>query len=437
MNKILSYNNRLISMLLIVSFGFVCFNSCEKEEDFGSNPITVSSVHLNDADDTVIDREVVFARLNSLIRLQGSGFKGMRKVYINGMDSYFNPVYVTDNSMLVKIPKDAPTIDADEEVRNKIRLVKTGTEYTFDFDIRASAPTVSRISHTLPQAGETITLYGSNLTEISKITFPGGIEVTESIESDEDGEFCTLTVPSGITKSGAVLVEGSNGKAYSPSYFNFKAGIVNNFDDRNHHSWGSGISGNISEALPATGNGPKSQGNYRSLNPDGIIFGSGPKLAFSWAKSDVWKDLLPAYIPTITPATEMAFQFDMYVATEWNAGSVHVVLLDEFPTDALYEYDYAPWINRTSGAKRDIFTTDAWFTVSIPLNTFGAYSTEGTFQTLLDKEATTQFHQYGIFFNNTLIDGIEPIDTDVEIFYDNFRFVPIDTPPVSDYDDEE
>jgi len=125
----------------------------------------------------------------------------------------------------------------------------------------------------------------------------------------------------------------------------------------------------------------------------------------------------------------MAFQFDLYVSGVWNSGSVHVVVLDEFPTDQLYEYDFAPWIDMSSGkAVRSTYTNDNWFTVTIPLSSFGALAGDKTFKALIDKEATSQYHQYGLFFNNTDLNSIESIATNVVIYYDNFRFVPLDTP---------
>jgi len=415
----------------------IFFTSCKEEIDYGNVPVTITSVHLCDVD--YPDRIITYARLGYLIRLEGSGFTGLTQIYINGVSAYINPTLMTDNSLIVRVPSDAPTTEADSSVRNKIRFVKGETyEYVYNFDIRAAAPTLTNVSHTLAQAGEEITITGTYLYEVSKVTFPGGIEVTDGIISDEDGEFCTVVVPEGVTVSGSLLVEGSSGAAYSPAYFNYKEGILNNFDDKNTHSWGGGLlSDNLTEVIPATGNGPKSQGNYRSLNKDGSSFATAtPKQSFGWASSRQFSSL-ESVIPFTTPTSEMAFQFDLYVSGEWNSGSVHVVILDEFPTDQLYEYDFAPWIDKTTGtAVRSKYINDRWFTVTIPLSTFGALTGEKTFKALIDKEATSQYHQYGLFFNNTDLESIASIATNVVVYYDNFRFVPLVTPSYNEFGEE-
>jgi len=423
----------ILAMVCLLSAVFA-FTSCKDDDDAEKSPVTVNSVHLQDT--KYPDKLITFARLGNLVRLDGSGFTGITEVQVNGTSAYVNPTYMTNTSIIFRIPKDAPTSEAPENVRNTIKFIKGASEFVYEFDIRAAAPLVSGISHTLPQAGETITIYGSDLVEIDKITFPGDVIVTDGIVSDEDGKFCTVVVPSGITQSGALLVEGSNGGAYSPAYFNFREGITNNFDDVDTYSWGGGeISGNLTASIPSSGNGPKSQGNYRSLNKDGITFAvESNKQAWGWCNSAKWTSILDGVIPFSSLAKDVAFQFDIYVANDWNSGSLHIVMLDEFRPETLYEYDYTPWIDNF---KRGTFTSDSWFTVTIPLNKLEALSEDGqVFQSLMDKEATTNYHQYGVQFNNSKIDDIDAIATNVMIYYDNFRFVPLETPEYDEFGDQ-
>src|ERR1035437_901254 len=102
-----------IGLLVSLFVGSLGFSSCKQDVNSASTPIKVDSVFLEDATSSVIDRKVTFARLGSLIRIQGSGFTGMKKVYINGYDSYFSVTMITDISMLIQVPGKAPTVDAD------------------------------------------------------------------------------------------------------------------------------------------------------------------------------------------------------------------------------------------------------------------------------------------------------------------------------------
>ena len=212
---------KLLCMLLLPTV----FISCNKDDEYfdekyQSTPITVTQVYLEDYESSVPDRPITYARLGQLIRIEGSGFYGMKKVYINGYDTYFNRAYVTDNSMLVSINSDTPVSDAEPEERNIIRFVKNSTELSYNFTIRAASPTITSISNTLPAAGEKVTVYGTGLEETSKVTLPGSIEITTGIESDEDGEWYSFTMPSGVTTGGSIYSEGANGQAATPAYFN-------------------------------------------------------------------------------------------------------------------------------------------------------------------------------------------------------------------------
>ena len=87
--------------------------SCNEEDKYfdskyQSTKIVVDQIYLEDYESSVPDRPVTFARLGQLIRVEGSGLYGMKKVYINGYETYFNRAYVTDHSMLIQINSNTP-----------------------------------------------------------------------------------------------------------------------------------------------------------------------------------------------------------------------------------------------------------------------------------------------------------------------------------------
>ena len=114
--KYLKYT-RLLCMALL-AMGFTACNDEDAyfEEDAQNSPIVVNKVYLQDVESSVPDREVTFARLGQVIRLSGSGLYGVRKVYINGYDTYFNRALVSDQSLLVQLNKETPVAEAEEEV---------------------------------------------------------------------------------------------------------------------------------------------------------------------------------------------------------------------------------------------------------------------------------------------------------------------------------
>ena len=423
------------------------FISCNKNNDYPSNndPIVVKSVHLSDAKDVVLDRTVSFARLGQLLRIEGTGFLGMQKVYINGVSAYFNTTLMSNTSMIVRVPGNAPTVEAAEDVRNTIRFVKSDNNQTvYTFDIRMAAPTVTNISHTLPQAGERIYIYGTNLYEINKVTFPGNVVVTTDIESDnEKGTYCTLIVPAGITQSGAVLVEGSAGGAYSPRYFNFKEGLyMTDFSNDPHHSWSSGVSGNLTDIIPTAGDGPKSQGIYRAYNVNGdLIPAAKVDVGFYWANSGDWSTVFTeSVIPSTTSTALCGVQMDVYFEGEWNSGTIRFVVADGAGASR-YCMLYTPWV--VNGRKVEFTNPGGWFTITFPFSNSPDFD-EKSFAEVTNAVNTASYKQWGPHFDNTDITTgsgaslvvLQPSEpTNVIIYFDNFRIVPLDVMTYSDYGD--
>lgn len=204
----------LLPLGLLVMTPFLA--SCgDDNDDSGAAQMVINKVYLENAsaEDSVYDREVSFARLGQLIRLEGSGFTGLKHVYVNGYDTYFNNALMTDNNVWITLNANTPVAKAEASVRNTIQLVKDNATYTYQFTIRASSPSVTSVDNTLPRPGEKVTVYGNNLQETTHLTLPGGVEITEGITSDEDGKWYSFTMPSGVTESGSITSEGANGTA--------------------------------------------------------------------------------------------------------------------------------------------------------------------------------------------------------------------------------
>ena len=103
--------------LIVVALITACFSACHDDDVTISQsaPISVDQIYLEDYKSVVPDRAVDFARLGQLILIEGEGFFGVKKLYINGYDTSFNVACVTDRSMLVNIHKNTPVVDANED----------------------------------------------------------------------------------------------------------------------------------------------------------------------------------------------------------------------------------------------------------------------------------------------------------------------------------
>lgn len=440
--------------MLAVLLVSLLFNACENN-DSGGGKITISKVYLEDVNSSVPDREVSFGRLGQLLRIEGSGFTGLKRVYINGYSTYFNTVFVSDNSMLINISANTPVIDADPSVRNTIRMVNDNDEEIYSFEIRSAAPDITSISNTLPNVGETITVYGTGLTEVTKVVFPGNVEVTSGITYDPDGEFFTVTMPSGVSEEGGSLfIESANGGAYSPAYFNFKKGVILDFDGMGTHGfWGTSTSMIKDTDLQSTviGTGNISHGKYVPHRPSRIasFAAATNRCSEVWTAGngvDDWRGQLTPYIPASTPLDQVALQFDIYVPTAWkDSGFLKICLANNFNggewTGAVY--NYVPWIAADGTVKE--FQATSWTTVTIPLNKIYAYSKAAfTFETVLAYREAATYKNFGFYFENSDIKlsnvtgaTTETVyaskATSVSVYTDNWRIVSLKKPTYSDF----
>ncbi|MDR0575396.1 MAG: glycan-binding surface protein [Tannerella sp.] len=454
MKNRLKYRNILLSVLLCM----VVISACDNDDDIASSPISVQKIFLEDADSNVPDREVKYARLGQLLRIEGSGFLGLKRVYINGYSTYFNPVFVTDNSMLIRVSENTPTTESDPGDRNKIHFVKDATAFTYEFEIRASAPAITGVSHTMPLAGEWITVYGTGLYEVNRVVFPGNIEETSEIANGEDGESFMVKVPAGVSEDGgSLLIECANGGAYSPAYFNFKAGVILNFDGRGSQgSWGSSVSMIKPEDLESAsvGFGNVSQGTYCAHRPQRIAsFDAGKnRCSEVWTAGngvDDWRGQLTPYIPASTPLSEVGFQFDIYVPEEWvGTGYLKICLQNGFNGGEWEKdsYNFVPWI---VGKEVVPFKTQGWQTVTVPITKLYMYA-EGdfTFEDVLTRRETASYSNFGFYFENSEFTlgnvtgnssdetAFVPSATSVRVYSDNWRVVSLAIPSYSDFPEE-
>lgn len=430
-------------LCLLFSFAFsaLIFTSCDDDNDDSGSTPAINNVYLEDAQSTVPDRLVEFIRLGQTIRLEGSGFAGVKKIYVNGHSVYFNPVFMTDNNIIFRVSSSVPVMDASDDVRNTIRLEKSETNsFTYSFEIRSAAPSITGISHTMPQAGEKIIITGTALQEIKSITFPGNVVVTEGIVEDEDGRWVEVIVPAGVSnEGGSILVIGANGGAYSPAYFNFKKGLLHNFDDVNNAAWSNGeISDDLTAVMPsAAGSFPKSQGVYRSANKSGKTMSAGDApvdYTRYWIDNSVWAGVIAeSGIPLSTTTDQCAIQMDIYYEGVWNSGNIRFVIADGWGADR-YCVVYAPWTE--NGLKVEVANPGCWHTITLPFNLSKDFE-KGDLAAVLEQISLATYKQAGPWFENGNIDEAQSEASDLNIYFDNIRIVPLEVPAYSDFNDEE
>ena len=452
--------------IICIAFATMCSISCSENDGDaypdGNGPVAVSKVYLEDAESTVPDREVTFARLGQTLRIAGSGFGGTKKILVNGYETYFNTALATDNSMILQLQSKTPVSSAPDSVRNKIQFVKDNGTYSYDFTIRAASPQITSFSNTLPQPGETVTVYGANLQETSKVTLPDGTTVTDIINAkgDDEGKWFSFVMPDGVKTSGSITTDGANGTAISAEYFNNRNCMILDFDGtgtQGYWSWthtGSMINKDSDLVADPLASG---RGNVCPMIPsrlitDGVAAGKN-RASEVWTagtgnEMDDWTRMY-TYIPKTTPLTDVAFQFDIYVPDAWtNTGYLQINMVNNSSFTGYGSSEstsigvayYIPWI------KNDVITpfkTSGWQTVTIPLSEFGRFAAEikdgkaPTFQELVEYRNKADYRNFGMSFVNGdfTYNKVEYTATvsKQRVYVDNFRIVPSKSSVVKDY----
>lgn len=488
MTKIMKFQYIAAAAVLLAGFATSCNDDdAYFESDAQGTPMKISKVYLEDYKSSVPDREVEFARLGQMLRLEGSGFYGVKKVYINGYDTYFNRAYVSDGSMIVSINSKTPVSDCDESVRNTIRLVKDGdNEFVYNFLIRNGYSIIENVSNTLPQPGETVTVTGSYLHETSKVILPGGVEVTEGIVNDEDGEWFTFVMPSGVTEGGPIISESPNGSTQSPAYFNERRGLLIDFDTEGQQGmWGGkdddgnikpGASMIYTEDLvddPAgSGRGKCAPLIPQRLFDEGGIAAGKPRAAEMQTVGDgdkAWEDWsrMTDFIPAETPVNEIALQVDVYCPNPWTidlGGQIQVQLINNYNIAGIGSdddgknnlvYCFAPYLSGGKSGEAVPFVTTGWQTLTIPMSSINKYATlladaeaqTPTFQMVIDDRNAATYPNFGVGFVNSDFDYTDAtgekvtlkssVFTGPALYFDNWRVVPFKAYTPSDYEEPE
>ena len=142
---------------VVTMFGMV---SCSEDNDSNSAaPPVINSVSASvDAEGMPVDlTPVTQGYADNVYIIQGSGFSTVKKVFINDMDTYFNPTLVTDNTIFITIDRNTPYSEQADE----IRIVTDYGTATFGFVVAPPAPALTSFNPINAAPGETVTIYGS------------------------------------------------------------------------------------------------------------------------------------------------------------------------------------------------------------------------------------------------------------------------------------
>ncbi|MCZ8196927.1 MAG: hypothetical protein O9267_04915 [Flavobacterium sp.] len=154
---------KIINLLGCLSFLLATFvaTSCSNDDNANSssNPPTITSVSASADEEgqplALTPTSVGYA--NNVYIINGSGFSSLQHVYFNDFESYFNPNFVTDNTIFVTINTNTPYANGS----NKLKVVTKNGTAEFDFVIAPPSPIVTGYNSINAANGDQIKIKGN------------------------------------------------------------------------------------------------------------------------------------------------------------------------------------------------------------------------------------------------------------------------------------
>lgn len=183
------------------------FISCTKDKSGGSPSISYVRITRPESSDSLL----AGAGQGQLIAIMGKDLQDAVQVWFNDQQAVLTPTYITNTSLLVRVPSQIPTV-----VSNKLKIIfKNGFVLLYTFEVQISAPVVSAMTCEYVKEGQVATITGNFFYAPLSVKFAGG--VTGTITSVTDREI-NVTVPAGA-QPGQITVTTNFGETKSNFWF--------------------------------------------------------------------------------------------------------------------------------------------------------------------------------------------------------------------------
>lgn len=182
---------------------------------------------------------------NALVTLQGSGLGNIVSVVFetDAVSAMINPTLNTGNVFMFRVPLDAVPGDQNIVLENG-----AGVSFSVPFFV-IGYPTITAVSNYNFSEGDSITLTGKNLSDVSRVTFTD--TDTELTIKHTSATEVTVSFPSTTLKQSTLTVENASGARITSEVFvNREQAFVLFADDYangfSNGSWGpSGVSTDV------------------------------------------------------------------------------------------------------------------------------------------------------------------------------------------------
>ena len=415
--------------------------SCEDQPDKYEMTDGVPTIHyIRMADVAVKDSLITGAYMQNTICIVGDNLRSIYKLFFNDQEATLNTSYMTDNTVIVDVPKNIP-----EVVTNKLYMVtKDQDTVAYDFKVLVPAPVVNAISNEFARANENVTITGDYFLDDPnvplEIVLPGNQTLPRENITSITKNAVSFNMPANV-ESGYITVKGIYGNSRSKFYIYDKRNILFDWD---------GLSGGLASGL-GWRDGSKVKHNdgddaFPSLDGTPYICFSGDlagDIGASWSEDgfsfNYWPNAGQNELTTVFPrfaeyleeygVSGLQIKFEVLVpdTNPWTTCALQMIFSSnddvtyETATNAFFSSTSVPrgmWIPwKETGSYS---TGGKWTTVAVNLSDFNKTHEGNPCDAALDAK-----HFTGLTFF-VWHGGIAGTDGSPVIAIDNIRVVPIE-----------
>lgn len=385
----MKYLNKILAALTI-SAGFLAV-SCEDQPDAFVPAEGVPSVDFI----RYADRDIVITQafMQEAVCLVGNNLRSINQLWFNDQEAVLNTSYITDNTLVVSVPKTKATVRTD-----KIYMITAAKDtVTYDFVVLAPAPVVKAMSNEYAKEGEEVTITGQYFISPITIEFQGAVIEEADMKLSETA--ATFKIPAG-TQPGVVKVTTASGTTKAPFQYRDPRGLITNFDggtDVVPQGW------NFKGEYKSEGG---VDGNYVELKSANVLDESGAwnedyKIDFwcgNWNGDPMSVTSGPGtpicYVVDFTDFKNMALKFEICIpkSNPWSSGAMQLIFTnsknaanDSWQNNTFVHssasnpagLDLCRGLWRPWEATGEFHTDDKWITVTVPFSEF-IYNSDGT-----------------------------------------------------------
>ncbi len=419
--------SRYIYYMLMVGMAIsVLFLSACKDEDGthiespNGSPV-INYIRITNP--TAADSLLVRAPLGTTLAIMGENLGGTREVWFNDRQAVINPSWVTNRSIIVAVPNQAPLLATDQ-----LFLVNaSGEKLTHPFEVTIPPPLIVNARNEWPQRdlGEKLVINGNYFFDVDGavpviITFTGGVEATATVLSQT---LLEVVVPDNA-EEGPVTITTNFGEIESTFHLYDSRNIILDFDNVRGNAWRIGLVESGDGDIDGAYNVFRANvaANERNEGP-GAPAESGYLFQFWGGNAGRTENFYPLYPNSYK---DYVLKFEAKVK-KWYGGYLNICLSS--PTHAGNNQEvwsntynpraiWGPW----NAAGAEFSTDDSWITVVIPLTEFQYFmGTSGDEVVYTGSQVFNEANAGTI--SMWLLGSPQSDGREVEFYIDNIRFV--------------